>query len=110
MNDPNPGSAETLLRKSSWGALVIGLAMILLADYYERSAEKSHERGENLRREVNAGRLRVDAGTKAMLDASERMYQPADYSTMQGSGILLVILALGFSNYANKLRKVRTGE
>jgi hypothetical protein len=45
-----------------------------------------------------------------MLDASERMYQPADYSTMQRSGILLVILALGFSNYANKLRKVRTGE
>jgi len=110
MNDPNPGKAETLLRKSSWGALVIGLAMILLAGYYERSAEKRHDRAESLRSEVNAGRVRVDAGTKAMLDASDRIYQPADYSTMQGSGILLVILALGFSNYANKLRKKRTGE
>ena len=110
MNDPNPGKAETLLRKSSWGALVIGLAMILLAWYSESRAEKSHDRAENLRSEVNAGRLRVDAGTKAMLDASGRIYQPADYSTMQGSGILLVILALGFSNYANKLRKKRTGE
>jgi len=110
MNDPNPGKAETLLRKSSWGALVIGLAMILLAGYYERSAEKRHDRAENFRSEVDAGRLRVDAGTKAMMDASRRTYEPADYSTMQGSGILLVILALGFSNYANKLRKKRTGE
>lgn len=110
MTDPNPGKAETLLRKSSWGAFVIGLAMILLAGYYERSAEKRNDRAENLWSEVDAGRLRVDAGTKAMMDASRRRYQPADYSTMQGSGILLVIFALIFSNYANKLRKKRTGE
>jgi hypothetical protein len=109
MEDPNPGKVETHHRRSSWGAFVMGLAMILLAGYYERSAEKEHDRAENLRSEVDAGRLRVDAGTKVTMDAASRLHQPADYSTMRLCGILLFIPALGFSHYANKLRKKRTG-
>ena len=109
MDDPNPGKAETHHRRSSWGAFVFGLAMILLAGYYERSAEKEHVRAENLRSEVAAGRLLVDAETKMLMDATSRLHQPADYSTMRLCGILLFIPAIGFSHYANKLRKKRTG-
>ena len=109
MNDPNPGKVERHYRGSSWGVFVFGLAMILLAGYYERSVEREHNRAENLRSEVDAGRLRVDAGTKVLMDATSRLHQPADYSTMRLCGILLFIPALGFSHYASKLRKKRTG-
>lgn len=59
--------------------------------------------------DVWAGRLSVHAGKKVMMDATSRLYRPADYSTLRLCGILLFIPALGFSHYANKLRKKRTG-
>jgi hypothetical protein len=59
--------------------------------------------------EIWAGRLRVDAEIRMVMDATSRLHRPADYSTMRLCGILLFIPALGFSHYANKLRKKRTG-
>ena len=91
MNDPNPGKAETLLRKSSWAIFVIGAGLIVLVMLYEKQAEES----------------------LASLDRLRRMEQPTkapDYWLARLGGLVLVLVGLGCSLHANKLRKVRTGE
>ena len=67
MNDPNPGKAETLLRKSSWAVFVIGAGLIVLAMLYEKQAEESLASIDRLRREVASGRLTVRPTTRYLM-------------------------------------------
>jgi hypothetical protein len=110
MNDPKPGSAETLLRKSSWFAFIIGGALIILASTYESRERETHDRAEYYRREVDEGRLKVSPGLKGVMDENRRNYKSPDYSGTRVVGFLLLIVGLGLSTYSNSLRKKRTGE
>ena len=109
MTKPTPGSAETLLRKSSWAGFVIGAALMLVAMVYEKQEEESHARAEFYRGEVAAGRLAVSPETRALMYLNSNS-RPQDYWEARTGGLALILLGLGCSIYANKLRKARTGE
>ncbi len=109
MPPPTPGSAETLLRKSSWAGFVIGAGLMLMAIVYEKQSEESHARSEFYRGEVAAGRLTVSPETRALMDFNSNS-RPADYWKTRTGGLALILVGLGCSLYANKLRKARTGE
>lgn len=110
MSDPKPGSAEALLRKSSWVVFIIGGALIILASAYEGRQKETHERAEYYRREVDEGRLKVSPGLKGLMDENRLNYQSPDYSGTRAVGILFLFVGLGLSTYSNSLRKKRTGE
>ena len=107
MNHPNPGKAETLLRKSSWAGFVIGAGLMLLAMIYEKQAEESRARADYYRGEVAAGRLTADPTTRYLMEHSK---EAPDYWEARAGGLALILVGLGCSLYANKLRKARTGE
>ena len=107
MTDPNPGKAETLLRKSSWAGLVIGAGVMVLAMTYERQAEESQARSDYYRGEVASGRLTVSPETRYLMEHSK---EAPDYWEARAGGLALILVGLGCSLYANKLRKARTGE
>ena len=109
MTEPTPGSAETLLRKSSWAGFVIGAGLMLMGVWDEKQSEESHARSEFYRGEVAAGRLTVDPTTRALMDLNSNS-RPADYWKTRTGGLALILLGLCCSIYANKLRKARTGE
>ena len=109
MTKPNSSSAETLLRKSSWAGFVIGAGLMLIAMVYEKQSEESHARSDFYREEVAAGRLTVDPLTRALMDKNSNL-RPPDYWKTRTGGLALILIGLGCSLYANKLRKVRTGE
>ena len=109
MTKPTPSSAETLLRQSSWAGFVIGAGLILVAMVYEKQSEESHVRSEFYRGEVAAGRLTVDPSTLALMDKNTDL-RPPDYWEARTGGLALILVGLGCSLYANKLRKARTGE
>ena len=96
MNDPNPGKAETLLRKSSWAGFVIGAGVMVLAMTYEKQAEESQARADYYRGEVRY--------------LIENRKEAPDYWEARAGGLALILVGLGCSLYANKLRKKRTGE
>ena len=102
MTDPNPGKAETLLRKSSWAGLVIGAGVMVLAMTYERQA-----RADYYRAEVAAGRLTVSPEVRYLIESRK---EAPDYWEARAGGPALILVGLGCSLYANKLRKARTGE
>jgi len=107
MTDPEPGSTETLLRKSSWSLFVIGAGLIVMAMLYEKQAEESQASLDRLRREVASGRLTVSPTTRYLM---ERDTKAPDYWVARVGGLALVLVGLGCSLHANKLRKARTGE
>jgi len=109
MTKHTPGSAETLLRKSSWAGFVIGAGLMLMGLWDEKQSEESHARREFYRGEVAAGRLTVDPTTRALMDLNSNS-RPQDYWEVRTGGLALILLGLGCSIYANKLRKARTGE
>ena len=110
MSDPQPGSTEAILRKSSWFAFIIGGALIVLSSTYESQERESHECAEYYRREVDEGRLKVSPGLKAMMDENRRNYKTPDHSGTRAFGFLLIFVGLGLSTYSNSLRKIRTAE
>ena len=107
MNDPNPGKAETLLRKSSWAVFVIGAGLIVLAMLNENQEEERQASLDHLRREVASGRLTVSPTTRYLM---EQPTKATDYWLARVGGLALVLVGLGCSLHANKLRKARTGE
>ena len=107
MTDPNPGKAETLLRKSSWAGLVIGAGVMVLAMTYEKQGEESQARSDYYRGEVASGRLTVSPETRYLMEHSK---EAPDYWEARAGGLALILVGLGCSLYANKLRKARTGE
>jgi hypothetical protein len=109
MTEPNPGSTETLLRKSSWAGFVIGAGLMLMGLWDEKQAEESHAQREFYRGEVAAGRLTVDPTTRALMDLNSNS-RPQDYWKTRTGGLALILVGLGCSLYANKLREARTGE
>ena len=88
---------------------MIGAALMLVAMVDEKQSEESHARLEFYREEVAAGRLTVDPLTRALMDKNSNL-SPPDYWKAQTGGLALILIGLGCSLYANKLRKVRTGE
>ena len=107
MNEPAPSSAETLLRKSSWAGFVIGAGVMVLAMTYERQAEESQARADYYRGEVAAGRLTVSPEVRYLIESRK---EAPDYWEARAGGLALILVGLGCSLYANKLRKARTGE
>ena len=107
MPTPAPGSAETLLRKSSWAGFVIGAGVMVLAMTYEKQAEESQARADYYRGEVAAGRLTVSPEVRYLI---ENRKEAPDYWEARAGGLALILVGLGCSLYANKLRKARTGE
>jgi len=110
MSDPQPGSTEAILRKSSWFAFIIGGALIILSSAYESQQRDRHERAEYYRKEVDEGRLNVSPGLKTMMDENRRNYKTPDNSGTRAVGFLLLLVGLGLSTYSNSLRKKRAGE
>lgn len=108
MNDPNPGKAETLLRKSSWVGLVIGVGLVILSGIYEMRQGESEVRLDYYRGEVAAGRLTLDSTTRALMEHNVQTYHDHEYWGERAGGLALILVGLGCSLYANKLRKART--
>lgn len=88
---------------------MIGAGLMLIAMVYEKQSEESHARSEFYREEVAAGRLTVDPLTRALMDKNSNL-SPQDYWKTRTGGLALILIGLGCSLYANKLRKARTGE
>jgi hypothetical protein len=110
MTTPAPGLKEVILRKSSWGAFAFGILLILLAAFYGYGARESRERMDNRLEEVQAGLITVSPQERAILEYRKHNYVAPDFSGTRDVGILLLLVGLGFSIYANVLRKKRVGQ
>ena len=102
-----PGSAETLLRKSSWAGFVIGAALMVLATIYQKEEDEyvarviAHYHDKTLYTEHHQGTR--DIWSRGVRENAQ------DYWKTRTGGLALILLGLGCSLYANKLRKARTG-
>jgi hypothetical protein len=102
-----PGSAETLLRKSSWAGFVIGAALMVLATIYQKEENEyvarviAHYNDKSLYTEHHQGTR--DIWSRGVRENAQ------DYWKTRTGGLALILLGLGCSLYANKLRKARTG-
>lgn len=89
---------------------------MLLAMVYEKQAEESQARSDYYRGEVAAGRLTVSPETRALMTNAvfeshlTRGKEARDYWKTRTGGLALILLGLGCSLYANKLRKARMSE
>lgn len=104
----NPGLAETLLRKSSWVCFVIGAALMLLATIYQKEEDEGNARRIAI---YNDKTLYTEhhQGTRDIWSRIVRE-NAKDYWEARTGGLALILVGLGCSLYANKLRKQRLGE
>ena len=116
MTKPNSSSAETLLRKSSWVGFVIGTGLMVWSLIPAKKAWEAETKiAYDLRRMTGGGgmspeqRVILSAGEKEM-----RAFYAQDYwdslGARAGGGLALILIGLGCSLYANKLRKARLGK
>lgn len=116
MTDPNPGKAETLLRKSSWAGFVIGAGLMVWSLIPAKKAWEAETKiAYDLRRMTGGGRMSPEQRVKLSANEKEmRAFYAQDYwdslEARAGGGLALILVGLGCSLYANKLRKKRTGE
>ncbi len=109
MNDPNPGKAETLLRKSSWAGFVIGAGFVILPAIYEiMRRAKLVDRLNTLRPEEAVDGTYV-AILRDIMELENNRLLGVFPGYWRAGGLALILVGLGCSLYANKLRKARTG-
>ena len=116
MTKPNSSSAETLLRKSSWAGFVIGAGLMVWSLIPAKKAWEAETKiAYDLRRMTGGGRMSPEQRVKlSAIEKEMRAFYAQDYwdslGARAGGGLALILLGLGCSLYANKLRKARTGE
>ena len=108
MNDPNPGKTETLLRKSSWAGFVIGAGFVILPAIYEMRRAKLVDHLNTLRPEEAVDGTYV-AILRDLMELDNNRLLGVFLGYWRAGGLALILVGLGCSLYANKLRKKRTG-
>jgi hypothetical protein len=107
MNDPNPGSKEATFSISAWVIFVIGAGFVSVGKANEWQKEGWAEAVAT----NNVFKAMGHAGTTTTSLSFEEMEKRlnTNYTPIIELGLVLIIVALGCSLYANKLRKARTG-
>jgi hypothetical protein len=107
MSHLNPRTKEATLSKSAWVVFMIGAGCI----YYGKANEGQKEgwaEAVAYGNTIKAMGFSVGEGSLSVVEMEKRLN--TNYTSIIELGLLLIVIALGCSIYANKLRKARTGE
>lgn len=98
---------EKRLRKSSWPIFVIGGALLVLGKQSQSANLESYESSARLRSQLDAGNLKVDAGTAYLIKKHSDESLREDGVVIESVGFVLLLVGVGLAIYANRLRKKR---
>jgi hypothetical protein len=114
MTDPEPGSVEAMLRKTSWPLVVVGGVSFVAAKMSASAKEERQMKILGYADDLDAGRLKVRPGLEASIrESARRIEQTGDTydgnDALMAFGFIALCLGVAFSIYAHKLRKGRGG-